>query len=40
MQEQTSSFRETPTWSAIQLARVPRLIRLITEIKANPDAVG
>jgi predicted DNA-binding transcriptional regulator YafY len=26
----------TPTWSVKQLARLPRLIRLITEIKANP----
>jgi predicted DNA-binding transcriptional regulator YafY len=36
MREKASSCRETLTWSATQLARVPRLIRLITEIKANP----
>jgi hypothetical protein len=36
MQKTARSLGDTPTWSADQLARVPRLIRLITEIKTNP----
>ena len=36
MEKATRSMKETPTWSAAQLARVPRLIRLITEMKTNP----
>jgi predicted DNA-binding transcriptional regulator YafY len=36
MQKTARSLRDTSTWSAAQLARVPRLIRLITEIKTNP----
>jgi predicted DNA-binding transcriptional regulator YafY len=36
MQKTAHSLGETSTWSGAQLARVPRLIRLITEIKTNP----
>jgi predicted DNA-binding transcriptional regulator YafY len=36
MQKTARSPGETSTWSAAQLARVPHLIRLITEIKTNP----
>jgi predicted DNA-binding transcriptional regulator YafY len=36
MQKTARSRGDTSTWSAAQLARVPRLIRLITEIKTNP----
>ena len=36
MEKAARSMKETPTWSAAQLARMPRLIRLITEIKTNP----
>jgi predicted DNA-binding transcriptional regulator YafY len=36
MQKTTRSLGDTATWSAAQLARLPRLIRLITEMKTNP----
>jgi predicted DNA-binding transcriptional regulator YafY len=36
MQKTTRSLGDTSTWSAVQLARLPRLIRLITEMKTNP----
>jgi predicted DNA-binding transcriptional regulator YafY len=36
MQKTTHSLGDTATWSAAQLARLPRLIRLITEMKTNP----
>jgi hypothetical protein len=36
MQKTTRSFGEIPTWSAAHLARVTRLICLITEMKTNP----
>jgi predicted DNA-binding transcriptional regulator YafY len=35
MREKASSCREMLTWSVTQLARVPRLFRLISEIKSN-----
>ena len=36
MKKAARSMKETPTSSAAQLARMTRLIRLITEIKTNP----
>jgi predicted DNA-binding transcriptional regulator YafY len=36
MQKTSRPFGDTPTWSTGQLARVSRLIRLITEMKTNP----
>jgi hypothetical protein len=36
MQNTSRAFGDTPMWSTMQLARVPRLIRLITEMKTNP----
>jgi predicted DNA-binding transcriptional regulator YafY len=36
MQKAVRSLGDTATWSTAQLARVPRLIRLVTEIKTNP----
>jgi predicted DNA-binding transcriptional regulator YafY len=36
MPKKTVSSTGMPTWSAAQLTRLPRLIRLITEIKTNP----
>jgi predicted DNA-binding transcriptional regulator YafY len=36
MQKAVRSLGDTATWSTAQLARVQRLIRLITEIKTNP----
>ena len=36
MRSKTVSSRGMSTWNAVQLARVPRLIRLITEVKTNP----
>jgi predicted DNA-binding transcriptional regulator YafY len=37
MHKKTVSSRAMPTWSVAQLTRLPRLIRLITEIKTNPQ---
>src|SRR5919198_4833564 len=36
MHKKTVASRAMPTWSTAQLTRLPRLIRLITEIKTNP----
>jgi predicted DNA-binding transcriptional regulator YafY len=36
MQKTARSFGGASTWRAAQLTRVPRLIRLITEMKTNP----
>jgi hypothetical protein len=36
MQNTSRAFGDKPMWSTVQLARVPRLIRLITEMKTNP----
>ena len=36
MYKRTVSSRGMPTWNVAQLTRLPRLIRLITEIKTNP----
>jgi predicted DNA-binding transcriptional regulator YafY len=36
MQKTSRAFGDAPTWSTAQLARVTRLIRLITEMKTNP----
>jgi predicted DNA-binding transcriptional regulator YafY len=36
MQNTSRAFGDTPMWGTMQLARVPRLIRLITEMKTNP----
>jgi predicted DNA-binding transcriptional regulator YafY len=36
MHKKTVTSKAMPIWSAAQLTRLPRLIRLITEIKTNP----
>ncbi|RMF87774.1 MAG: hypothetical protein D6736_12095, partial [Nitrospinota bacterium] len=37
MKQETYSPRQSSRHATPQLSRVPRLIRLITEVKTNPD---